>query len=545
MRNNLPVTQRECPFLPTDAIVSTTDLQGNITYCNETFVRISGFNRDDLIGAPQNILRHPDMPREAFRDLWATIRTGQPWSAIVKNRRCDGDHYWVRANVTPILAGGEAVGYLSVRTYPARAEVAAAAARYAAMRKVEEEGRRLPVGLHGGAVVRRYPLARLGRWLGQSPALRIGLVLSAVLLLPVLPHLFELAAPMQKGLTFAASAAGVLLGTLALRHQVAAPMAHFTAQANTMAAGDLAQANAGHSGALSAGLARALNQLNVNLRAVVGDVRKEIAQVGASADDVARGAGALASRTETQAASLEQAAAAMEEFTSVLQHSQHRSTEARSLADAVALAAGEGKSAMDEVREAMTAISKAARNISEVTSLVDELAFQTNLLALNAAVEAARAGEHGRGFAVVAGEVRMLAQRSAVASKEIRQLVGASLEQVEQGGSAVQGADTRIQTIVEAAARVRLLIEEMATASAEQAAGVNQINSMITQLDQVTQRNAAMVGEATAAAQTLRVQASMLEQSVAIFQLEAPPAADQAPATTPGLRQPGGTWVPA
>ncbi len=545
MRNNLPVTQREYPFLPTDAIVSTTDLQGNITYCNETFVRISGFNRDELIGAPQNILRHPDMPREAFRDLWTTIRAGQPWSAIVKNRRCDGDHYWVRANVTPIVAGGETVGYLSVRTCPGRDEVTAAATLYASMRKEEETGHRLPVGLNGGAVVRRHPLARLRRWLGQSPTLRIGLVLAAVMLLPVLPHLLDLVVPVQKELTFAMSAAGVVLGTLALRRQVAAPMAHFAAQANIMAAGDLAQGNAGHGGALSAGLARALNQLNVNLRAVVGDVRTEIVQMGASADEVARGAGNLATRTETQSASLEQAAAAMEEFTSVLQQSQHRSSEARSLADAVALAAGEGKSAIDEVREAMTAISTAARNISDVTSLVDELAFQTNLLALNAAVEAARAGEHGRGFAVVAGEVRTLARRSTMASKEIRQLVGASLEQVEQGGCAVQGADTRMQSIVEAAARVRMLIEDMANASAEQAEGVNQINSMITQLDEVTQRNAALVGEATAAAQALRVQASMLEQSVAIFQLEAPSVADPAPAPAALSRQSISAWAPA
>ena len=248
-------------------------------------------------------------------------------------------------------------------------------------------------------------------------------------------------------------------------------MAAFTAQSNTMAAGDLAQAASTDGGGVSAGLARALNQLNVNLRAVVGDVRKEIVEVGSAADMVARGASDLAQRTETQAASLEQAAAAMEEFTSVLQQSGQRSAEARGLADVMATAAGEGKAAIDAVGATMQSIERASHDIAEVTALVDELAFQTNLLALNAAIEAARAGEHGRGFAVVAGEVRALAQRSTAASKNIRELVTSSLAQVDQGVVAVRGADERVQSIVQAASRLRLLIEEMAAAAAEQTLG--------------------------------------------------------------------------
>ncbi|MDE2156403.1 MAG: PAS domain-containing protein [Xanthomonadaceae bacterium] len=519
MRTNHPVTQREYPFPPGAAIVSRTDLRGHITYCNETFVEVSGFSREELIGQPQNILRHPDMPCEAFRDLWETIRTGQPWSAVVKNRRKNGDHYWVRANVTPTLSGGEPAGYLSVRTCPTREEVAAAERLYRAMREVETAGGSLRIGLHRGMLVRRDHLARFGRGLVGSAATRIGAVVASVALLPMLPSLFHADLRHYVALTCASGLAAMVLGTLLLRRQVIGPMNQFARQTNTMASGDLGQPSTMGGDGASAGLACALNQLKVNLRAVVGDVRKEIVAVSGSADQIATGAADLASRTEMQAASLEQAAAAMEEFTSVLQQSRQRGVEAQGLAAAVAAAAGEGQSAIDAVRTTMQAIEAASRNIGEVTTLVDELAFQTNLLALNAAVEAARAGEHGRGFAVVAGEVRALAQRSTTAARDIRNLIGTSLTQVEQGVAAVGGADERVRTIVDTVARVRLLIDEIAAASDEQATGVNQLNSMIGQLDGVTQRNTALVAEATGAARALRAQAGLLEQSVAVFQL--------------------------
>jgi len=538
MRTNLPVTQREYPFPTGAAIVSRTDLRGHITYCNETFVEVSGFSREELIGQPQNILRHPDMPREAFRDLWETIRTGQPWSAVVKNRRKDGDHYWVRANVTPTISGGEPVGYLSVRTCPTREEVAAAGRLYRAMHEVETAGGSLRIGLHRGTLVRRNRLARFGRGLVGSAVARIGAVVALVALLPMLPAVLHADPRYDVALTCASALLAMVLGTVLLRRQVIGPMNQFARQTNTMASGDLSQVSMLGGDGAGANLACALNQLKVNLRAVVGDVRKEIVAVSGSADQIATGATDLAARTEMQAASLEEAAAAMEEFTSVLQQSRQRGVEAQALAGAVAAAAGEGQSAIDEVRTTMQAIEAASRDIGEVTTLVDELAFQTNLLALNAAVEAARAGEHGRGFAVVAGEVRALAQRSTAAARDIRNLIGTSLTHVEQGVVAVCGADERVRTIVDTVARVRLLIDEIAAASDEQATGVNQLNSMIGQLDGVTQRNTSLVAEATGAARMLRVQAELLEQSVAVFQLDegargAPSAPTPEPARTP------------
>ena len=152
MRTNLPVTQREHPFPHGDTLVSTTDLQGRITHCNAAFVELSGYERDELLGQPHNLIRHPDMPEEAFRDLWATVAAGKPWSAVVKNRRKDGDHYWVMANVTPLMEGDRPVGYMSVRTEATREAIAAAERLYATMREERRSGRLVHV-LRAGRVV--------------------------------------------------------------------------------------------------------------------------------------------------------------------------------------------------------------------------------------------------------------------------------------------------------------------------------------------------------------------------------------------------------
>lgn len=167
MRVNLPVTNNEFPFPEGEMLVSTTDLSSHITYCNQAFVRVSGYTRDELVGQPHNIIRHPDMPPEAFRDMWATIRSGLPWSAVVKNRRKNGDHYWVVANVTPLVENNQPVGYMSVRTKPSSAQVEQAEALYAAMQGQQQVGAAKPTLLqgrvvHGGwlqVIARRFKLS--------------------------------------------------------------------------------------------------------------------------------------------------------------------------------------------------------------------------------------------------------------------------------------------------------------------------------------------------------------------------------------------------
>jgi aerotaxis receptor len=159
MRTNLPITDREFAFPPGETLVSTTDLQGRILYCNPAFIHVSGYTRDELLGQPHNMIRHPDMPEEAFRDMWATISSGQPWSALVKNRRKDGTYYWVRANVTPLMSGTQPEGYMSVRTQASREEIQAASALYAQLRQEHAQGQ-VKHRLAHGAVVR-------ADWLGQ------------------------------------------------------------------------------------------------------------------------------------------------------------------------------------------------------------------------------------------------------------------------------------------------------------------------------------------------------------------------------------------
>ncbi|MBS0440883.1 MAG: PAS domain-containing protein, partial [Proteobacteria bacterium] len=178
MRKTGPITQRE--FLLDDGatLVSSTNLKSRITYCNPAFVAVSGYAREELIGQPHNLIRHPDMPAEAFRDMWATLEAGEPWTGVVKNRRKSGDHYWVRANVTPVIENGRITSYLSVRTAPSRDEVAAAEALYAHMRGEASAGRMVTT-LRRGEVVLRTPAARLLRWLrpghGAKVAMAAGL----------------------------------------------------------------------------------------------------------------------------------------------------------------------------------------------------------------------------------------------------------------------------------------------------------------------------------------------------------------------------------
>ena len=152
MRLNLPVTQREYQYPDNETLVSTTDLSSKITYCNPSFINVSGYSVDELIGQPHNLIRHPDMPQEAYRDMWETIQSGHPWSALVKNRRKDGDHYWVVANVTPILEGGKPVGYMSVRTKPTPEQVQSAEVLYARMRQEKENGKQT-LSLHRGQLI--------------------------------------------------------------------------------------------------------------------------------------------------------------------------------------------------------------------------------------------------------------------------------------------------------------------------------------------------------------------------------------------------------
>ncbi len=289
--------------------------------------------------------------------------------------------------------------------------------------------------------------------------------------------------------------------------------------------GEIAQGNLAVSIALRAGdrdsLLAAMQGMKDRLAAIVSQVRASSDSIATGSSQIASGNADLSQRTEEQASNLQQTAASMEQLSGTVKTSAATAAQANQLASGASAAAAHGGEMVGHVVETMQEISAASKKIADIIGTIDGIAFQTNILALNAAVEAARAGEQGRGFAVVAGEVRTLAQRSAEAAKEIKTLIGASVDKVEAGARQVNDAGASMNEIVAQVQRVSQMIGELSNAATEQSSGIGQVNDAMTQLDQVTQQNAALVEQSAAAAESLRHQADRLAQAVGVFQLDA------------------------
>ena len=256
------------------------------------------------------------------------------------------------------------------------------------------------------------------------------------------------------------------------------------------------------------------------LRETVGGVRASAESIQLASSEVASGNADLSMRTEQAASSLQQTASSMEQLTSTVRQSADAANQANRLASSASAVAQRGGEVVTQVVATMDDINASSKKIADIIAVIDGIAFQTNILALNAAVEAARAGEQGRGFAVVAGEVRSLAQRSAQAAKEIKCLIGTSVDKIEVGSRLVQDAGTTMREIVASVQRVSDIIGEITTAAAEQSSGIGQINTAVSQLDQTTQQNAALVEQGAAATESLKDQAEQLHRVVSTFRLE-------------------------
>ncbi len=894
MRINKPVTDREYVLREGASLVSKTDLKGIITYANRDFIEASGFGEQELMGAPHNLVRHPDMPPEAFADLWATLKAGRPWNGLVKNRRKNGDHYWVEANVTPIKENGQTVGYMSVRNKPAQAQVEEAAKVYRLFREGKagnlkiQRGEVVKPGKFGSLnVFKKLTIkSRLAFVIGFMALLLIGIggtglyglgasnavtsriysdymrpvqqlsridklalrnrtaIMSAVLnpsdqeirddleryeknraeidklwqayLLTVTsPEGKRLASKfgesrtkyVQEGLVPAARAlkarnmrealrivlekirplyaavsedadqliafqftgaqrefeqaqrwdssirtafivliaAGILLAAwlgFTLIRSIVRPLnaaiGHFeqiaqgnyhnrieierddevgqvlealkamqvklgvdvaetkrianenlrirnaldNVSTNVMIADpdlniiymnksivpmlstaendirkdlpnfsvsrlmggniDAFHKNPAHQRQLlssftgshratirlggrtfslvaspiineqgerlgsvvewtdrtvevateqevaeivaaaaqgdftkrmelagkdgffkqlgeginqlmetsSAGLAEVVRMLGALSRAelteritseyagtfgqlkddsnttvdrlkdIVIRIKESTDAINTASKEIAAGNSDLSQRTEQQASSLEETASSMEQLTSTVKQNAENAKQANQLAKGASEIALKGGEVVNDVVHTMDAINESSRKIVDIISVIDGIAFQTNILALNAAVEAARAGEQGRGFAVVAGEVRNLAQRSAAAAKEIKGLIGDSVEKVEGGSKLVEQAGHTMEEIVAAVKRVTDIMAEISAASLEQSAGIEQVNIAITHMDEMTQQNAALVEQAAAAAESLEEQAHNLAEAVGVFRLD-------------------------
>ncbi len=317
--------------------------------------------------------------------------------------------------------------------------------------------------------------------------------------------------------------AGIVAGGRLLIRGIQKPLAEANAVAARIASGDLASPVPEGGGDEFGELLRSLGRMAEALDGVVRQVRQSTDSIAIASAEIATGNQDLSARTEQTSSSLQATASAMDQFTSTLQQSAGSAQQASGLAANARSVAQRGGDVVTQVVATMDDIHQSSRKIADIIGVIDGIAFQTNILALNAAVEAARAGEQGRGFAVVASEVRTLAQRSATAAREIKQLIGTSVERVEAGSQLVHDAGTTMQEIVRSVQHVNDMIGEITAAASEQSAGVGQVNQSVGQLDQMTQQNAALVEESAAAAQSLREQAEHLARTVSVFKLRAMP----------------------
>jgi aerotaxis receptor len=535
MRNNGPVTPAEYVLPENEVIITHTDTTSRITYANPAFLSSSEFSLDECLGQPQNIVRHPDMPQEAFADLWSTIRAGKSWTGIVKNRRKSGGFYWVRANITPMMAGNRVVGYMSVRVKPTRAEISAAERTYAAIRG----GRATHVRIQGGDIIDTTVMGQLRKLAHLSLRTGTWIVLGALTLLLIGIVALGVAGAGSGWIT-AMSALGALIAVanmLYVQGNVVQPLLKLQRATFNLLSGDTSSRIPVQGVSCIVAVAGTLEQVRVKLDGVLRDNVAAAARVRGSIGGVLEANTELSNRTNEHAASLEETAASLEQMTATVTRNTENAVQATQLTQQSEVATAASRDVVKQVHATMVEISGSSKRIADIISIIDGIAFQTNLLALNAAVEAARAGDQGRGFAVVAQEVRNLAQRSAASAKEIRELIQASSHTVQRGSALAEQAEQAMQQVVVSGSSVARVVAEIEAASREQAAGIEQINRAMTQMDELTQRDAQMAEELIATAEALQGQSDQMLAAISAFSMQAAHDAPAAPLPRGGERR--------
>ena len=499
------VTQNEYPLDDDTTLMSTTDVHSYITHANDTFVQVSGYQLDELTGQPHNMVRHPDMPKAAFADMWYTLQQGEPWSGIVKNRRKNGDHYWVRANAVPMVRRGQVTGYMSIRTRATAEEIAAVEPLYRAL----NDGR-CKKRIHKGPVVGKG-------WLGKLPAMPLRWRVRSVMAVLFAGLAATLAATSAGWLPLAAAAVVMLMGTLLFEQQIVRPIENVARQALKVATGERNSVqHLNRSDELGLTL-RAVGQLGLMCRWLINDVSSQVVSVRDGSDRLAQGNEDLNDRTRQTVANVQQTVATMNQMAASVQSNSETAAEVDKLSVAASSAATKGGNAMQTVVKTMDDIADSTQRIGSITSLINDIAFQTNILALNAAVEAARAGEQGKGFAVVAGEVRHLASRSASAANDIRKLIDASASKVQSGSEQVHAAGRTMDDIVVQVKNVTQLIAQISHATSEQATGLSELTRAVAELDSITQKNADLVEESARISAMVKHRAGRLKDAVTVL----------------------------
>ncbi len=531
MKQNFPVTDQEFVLGDEQYLISKTDLKGRITYCNPAFIEISGFSRDELIGKAHNIVRHPDMPPEAFQDMWDTLKAGKPWLAAVKNRHKQGGFYWVLANAMPVMENGTVTGYASVRVKASPEQVRQAETFYTQIREQRtggyalRQGQRVPVGWRRALHLLAQPLRRGA----QAGMLRLAAGICALAAVPTSMAAGHAEAPATMIWTgYGVACVLYLLATLALARRITAPLAGAEEVARQIAAGNLINdIDPSRAGEMK-NLYFYLDMMRKSLIGISSEVIGKTADHVRSISQLRESSESLAARTDAQSGALQDTAASVEQLTATVLRNAEGAQAATGLTRESQALASEGGTVVGQLSATMHELDGSSRKISEIVTLIEGIAFQTNILALNAAVEAARAGEQGRGFAVVAGEVRNLAHKSSAAAKEIKELIDKSVQRMSLGSEQARQAGDAMQRILDAVHRVSDLVDEISQASAEQSGGVQQISSAVARMDSVAQQNVSLVSDLSGVAHHLDHESKALVDAITVFRTPRGAAARQA-----------------
>ncbi len=536
MKNNLPVTQVEVPFPRGRYIVSRTDLKGITTYANDTFVDISGFAREELIGKNHNVVRHPDMLPGAFAWLWDTIKEGRPWRGMVKNRAKNGDFYWVDALVVPVLKNNQTIGYMSVRTEPSRQQIADAEALY---RQLKEGKASIPKPSFWMRVSLDAKLTGLILWLMLAQAVSVAFHLlgaSSGLSPQAIDGTLQLVG-------ISGMAAGVWL--LLMKTQIMSIIQRSISRLEHISQGDLTDLIPLHRVDELGRLNDSLVTMQTHLKAMMAEIAEAADQVGENADALSSEMEQTRKVTHIQSSAASNIAAAVEQLVSSVNEIADSAQQASLAVDASHGLLNEASLRMNESQVAsqhvvrtvndagqtMVELFQSITAINRVSQVIRGIADQTNLLALNAAIEAARAGETGRGFAVVADEVRKLAENSSKQTSEItasvmeiQRITQIAVSTMEAAGTQVSGADSAmsaarlgLDAVSHHGQEVASISMHIADGTRQQAAAGNEIAGQVDGIVSGIDQTSASIAEVTEKAMQMKGTATRLRQLIGHF----------------------------